>query len=421
MSADGTATRSICRMLLAMLVSLMLAATACSGEADVEQIEADGSGALDEPAQPGHPPTPTPTELALPWDRGVIAYTADDPRRIGDLVAQDPDTGEVHTLVDDDSIESGLVGRLITSAAWSVDGRWIAFETMTIRCSAKYADGTGGLWVHGQGGEPRALTRACFRPDVFQALGTWAWSPAGTQLVLARSSIRGTSLLVIDPTTGERSDLGETAGPVTALAWSPDGTRIAYAARGSIYLVGVGGGMHRPLASSLGYVYGDGGSGLAWSPDGARIAVLALKHGGTTLHLMNADGSDLQQVAEDIQDHVALSGSPGLSWSPDGTMMAYALAAGGRDQRRIQIWTRSADGSSATLISETAPQPAASIWIAGGPVWSPDGTQVAFALASTIGSVWRVVHADGTGDAREIDELRYLSWRGGWYFCHCYG
>ena len=190
---------------LGQVASLVLAAAACSGEAGVEETTADRSGALGEPAQPGHPPTPTPTELALPWDRGVIAYTADDPRRIGDLVAQDPDTGEVHTLVDDDSIESGLVGRLITSAAWSVDGRWIAFETMTIRCSAKYADGTGGLWA----GRRRAssVDEGMLPPDVFQALGTWAWSPAGTQLVLARSSIRGTSLLVIDPTTGERSTL----------------------------------------------------------------------------------------------------------------------------------------------------------------------------------------------------------------------
>jgi hypothetical protein len=35
--------------------------------------------------------------------------------------------------------------------------------------------------------------------------------------------------------------------------------------------------------------------------------------------------------------------------------------------------------------------------------------------------VWLVMNADGTGDAREIDEIQYLSWRGGWYFCHCYG
>ena len=32
-----------------------------------------------------------------------------------------------------------------------------------------------------------------------------------------------------------------------------------------------------------------------------------------------------------------------------------------------------------------------------------------------------VVNADGTGDPREIDELTYLSWLGGWYFCFCYG
>jgi hypothetical protein len=35
--------------------------------------------------------------------------------------------------------------------------------------------------------------------------------------------------------------------------------------------------------------------------------------------------------------------------------------------------------------------------------------------------VWLVANADGTGHVREIDELRPLSWRGGWYFCECFG
>jgi hypothetical protein len=32
-----------------------------------------------------------------------------------------------------------------------------------------------------------------------------------------------------------------------------------------------------------------------------------------------------------------------------------------------------------------------------------------------------VIDADATGDARDIDEALHLSWRGGWYFCECYG
>ena len=133
---------------------------------------------------------------------------------------------------------------------------------------------------------------------------------------------------------------------------------------------------------------------------------------------MNADGSDLHQLAEDV-DVQGTYWSPGLSWSPDGTMMAYATFSGGREDRRMQISTGSPDGSAPSLLFESAAPP---LETGGSPVWSPDGTQVAFESTTTDGmEVWLVANADGTGDAREIDELRYLSWRGGWYFCECYG
>jgi hypothetical protein len=59
-------------------------------------------------------------------------------------------------------------------------------------------------------------------------------------------------------------------------------------------------------------------------------------------------------------------------------------------------------------------------------VWSPDGSQIAFETEHGEGTPYQYldhlfVNADGTGDPREIDELTYLSWARGWYFCHCYG
>ena len=88
----------------------------------------------------------------------------------------------------------------------------------------------------------------------------------------------------------------------------------------------------------------------------------------------------------------------------------------------MQIWIGSTDGSTRSLLFESGPASLRDVETAGAPVWSPDGTQVAFGHATTQGeAVWLVANADGSGDVREIDELRYLSWRGGWYFCGCYG
>jgi Tol biopolymer transport system component len=388
--------------------------------------------ALDEPARPGDRPTPTPTDTALRRDGEVITYTNDDPRRSGDLVAQDPDTGAVRTLVAADELSQplgeddfALSGLLIGSAAWSADGRWVAFEV--VACGGGVTDeaGAGGLWVTNGLDEPRQLTRPCFEdPDVAPYNELWAWSPAGAQLVVARISVDGDSLVLIDPTTGDRTDLGETAGRVTTLTWSPDGTRITYGALGgggSVYSVGTGGGEHSLLASELGRVSNQGvvfGWGIRWSPDGAHFVVQTYGNEGpmNKLLLMNADGSDVRQLSEDFEVEGAYW-SPGLSWSPDGTRMAYATFSEGRGQ----IWVESPDGSDPSLLFESAPAPFDTL-TAGSPVWSPDGTRIAFGSATTDGeAVYLVANADGTGDPSEIDELRYLSWRGGWYFCECYG
>ncbi len=43
--------------------------------------------------------SPTPTDTALRRDGEIIMYTGNDPRGPGDLAAQDPNTGDVRTLV----------------------------------------------------------------------------------------------------------------------------------------------------------------------------------------------------------------------------------------------------------------------------------------------------------------------------------
>ena len=355
----------------------------------------------------------------------------------GDLVAQDPDTGEVRTLVDANSIDSEFSDRTIGGAAWSADGRWVAFEVTNCGGGTvtEQEPAVGGLWVTNGLREPRQLTTPCIEdPDVFPYEQFWEWSPSGAQLVVARKSIDGDALVLIDPATGDQTDLGEAAGEVTSVAWSPDGTRIAYgavptgtgdiysrAAQGSVYSVDAGGGEHALLASSIGLVSGgETGSGIRWSPDGARIAVTAdAQNRGNRLYLMNADGSDLQVLTEGVViEHIL--GSPNVVWSPDGRKIAYGTVSGvGGGPDVLQVWNGPLDGSTPVMVFEAAPP---SQGLAGGPVWSPDGTRIAFrySLTSEEGA-WLVANADGTGDAREIDELRYLSWRGGWYFCECYG
>jgi TolB protein len=279
----------------------------------------------------------------------------------------------------------------------------------------------GGLWVTNGVGDLRQLTKPCFEdPDLTPYSELWAWSPAGAQLVVARRSTDGDALVLIDPATGDRTDLGETTGLVVSLAWSPDGTHITYATTaggGSIYSVAVDGGDHSLLASSVEEGFYES---IAWSPDGAHILSQTRGELSWELYLMNADGSDLRPLSVDGKVW-------GISWSPDGAKLAYTTLSGGGEERRLQIWTQQPDGSAPSLLFESASGP---FRTGSSPVWSPDGTRIAFVqpseqarklLRRTGETVWLVVNADGTGGAREIDGLRYLSWRGGWYSCECYG
>jgi Tol biopolymer transport system component len=133
---------------------------------------------------------------------------------------------------------------------------------------------------------------------------------------------------------------------------------------------------------------------IEWSPDGAQIAVMNdLEPGGGRLYVMNADGSGVRVLLDDYE--------PGrLAWSPDGESIAYVTYGGAEG-----VWTISpAEGLPFAVAASTG---------ISDPVWSPDGSRIAFVGRTADGLGWFAVDADGAGQRLEIDELTYLSWRGG--------
>jgi Tol biopolymer transport system component len=329
-------------------------------------------------------PGPRPASPALPDLRRGDEII--DVRR-GHLVAVDPGTGATRILVGREKIP----GRHVVNAAWSPDGRWLAYDG-------------DGLWVTGARGEPRQLT---------SDFSAWAWSPTEAQLatMVATSTdpVTGYTLILIDPSTGRERNLGDIAG---LWAWSPDGTRIVYGAPGgSIYSVDVDSGEHSLLATLQGSLDATHSS-IDWSPDGAYIAIVT----PSSLYVMNADGSGVRLVHDNFKPGPwrlwTAVGHSYVAWSPDGTRLAYANLSG-PDERKLEIWTLSLDDASPSLLvshtnSESYPD-------AGWPQWSPDGSHIAFETDNS----HMVIAADGRGGARTIDELTYRSWRGSWYFCYC--
>jgi WD40-like Beta Propeller Repeat len=348
----------------------------------------------------------------------------------GALVAVDPDTGQSRTLV-----EASKVG----SAAWSANGRWVAYtdnDSLVWELRRR-----AGLWVMRSSGkgEPRRVTAT---PSL------WAWSPTGAQLAVIHALNHGHELILIDPSTGRRNDLGYAPGEYEVMAWSPDGTRIATGMyRGpSVYSIDVKSGDRSLLVRLPAHIAGIGG--IEWSRDGTHLAIV----GDHALYLANADGSGLRRLDGSVDTGWLLTPHPDpsdfMAWSPDGTELAYEDFEG-RDERQTRIWTVSADGSDRSLVaSHSNPvctrgiqdppqcwQGFGAPWGTGrGIAWSPDGSQIAFDVeldavepgnfayqdrgATRMG--YFVVNANGTSDPSHLDELTYLSWRGGWYYAYVF-
>jgi dipeptidyl aminopeptidase/acylaminoacyl peptidase len=168
-----------------------------------------------------------------------------------------------------------------------------------------------------------------------------------------------------------------------APAWSPDGTRIAFASSREgnfeIYTMAPDGSAPTRLT------YSDTTDDApAWSPDGTRIAFASSRDGNSEIYTMAVDGSALTRLTySDTTDDAP-------AWSPDGTRIAFASD---RDRGNREIFTMAGDGSGVTRLTNGAR-------IDGDPAWSPDGTRIAFVSDRDGKSEIYTMAADGSGPTR---------------------
>jgi Tol biopolymer transport system component len=135
------------------------------------------------------------------------------------------------------------------------------------------------------------------------------------------------------------------------------------------------------------------GCAPAWAPSGRTLAFVGLKDGTQDIWVSQRDGSGAHRLTDDA----AADADP--SWSPDGKRIAFASDPRGNSD----LYVMSADGSGARVLY-ASPDPDAD------PAWSPDGRWVVFSSASAPGCgmddedcahhIW-IVRADGSG-ARQL-------------------
>ncbi len=109
------------------------------------------------PPRPGHP-TPSPTDVGPgPRRNGEIIQFAVKKGSSGlYLAAQDPGTGQLRLFADTSAVvdcgySRGPCQTAPALAAWSADGRWVAFDVFCSGGDLGSCRRRGGLWVVGPG------------------------------------------------------------------------------------------------------------------------------------------------------------------------------------------------------------------------------------------------------------------------------
>ena len=233
-------------------------------------------------------------------------------------------------------------------------------------------------------------------------------SPDGTQIAFAALG----DIYVMPTTGGTPTNLTKDAALDTDPAWSPDGAQLVYSSdRESMHLQLWVRDMKSGVARKVTNLTTQP-QGASFSPDGRRVVFFNVD-GMWRVAEMSILDLDSGKVMK-IHDSLPQPGTP--TWSPDGRRIALAGIAPMTVRFREgtnQVQTMSATGGD---VKWYAPIPLLSIDSrgGGGPVWSPDGTKMA-AIYEGVLSVWPVsASGEPQGPPRRVtsESAHSPSWQG---------
>jgi len=205
---------------------------------------------------------------------------------------------------------------------------------------------------------------------------------------------------------------------------SPDGKKLAFVSKRSIWVVPVHGKVSPDIAGEPVRLPGTEGAwrwGMNWSADGKWIAYNTLKNSIVGICIVPSSGGKVKRIVNNYRAGSNIHNYR-LSLSPDGKIVAFASD----EKEKIQLFTVNVEGGDVNQLTEDGgtqpafspdgktityvkekPQktdvPKSDVWVipaaggtpvqvsdlpgkATGPIWSPDGKMIAFTRKANLGS-----------------------------------
>ena len=188
-----------------------------------------------------------------------------------------------------------------------------------------------------------------------------ALSPDGKKVAFAA---RGEIFAASAKDGGDAARVTMTAAPESQVAWSPDSRKLVYSSERTgparLFLYDFASGKETQLTTD-----GDGDYAPRFSPDGKSIAFV---RGGTELRVLDIEAKKERSLAKGLIADPIQVGRP-IAWSPDGKWLAF-FTAGTRGFTNVAVVP--AAGGEAKPVSFLANANAT------GVAWSPDGTFLLF-------------------------------------------